>query len=467
MAESPQARGQSGFCVPCVPFVGRRGASEDAAAAPPVPSLWEREGFFTEVEPLLELESTATLALLEGITTVTFFKGVSAAEAAGAMRARLRLVLAANPWIAGRVVRVKGEPRLQVRFPKGEAAASDDQLMDELLRVDPPGLSAHPRMSYEEMSSAILGFSAVVERLGARFFLPDILCGSQVAKPALQTRVTILSDPSDPKAFALIFSMGHTTVDGSAYYHVLNMLSEDAEVKPLSAARKHEAPPKMVDAQGKGDYDFIRSTLTTKVVASRARGQRARTVCLYVDEARMTEAKAAAVAEAVDGVSFVSVNDVLVSALARMAKARVMLMFINFRGRVEGLEADEVGNYESALLLDEGVYGSPAKLRKALAAGAPFQTHEKPLPTTWEALNSQFASASNWTAFKGELAIAGAEQLLHLPLVSLSALAFESHTIFQPVKGRVAVLALTKRFAKEDFLRDAPLSGDVSEAVFG
>eukprot|EP00435_Cladocopium_sp_Y103_P072401 s43_g40.t1 len=420
-------------CFPRVPWRARK-------EGPRCP-LFEREDYFTQVEPLLDLESKAALSQEAGISTVTFFRGAGGASAAAAaLRERLQQVLRANPWVAGRVVRKPEASRLQLHFPAADAA-EDADLMEEILHVDPPGLTVHPSMSYEEITSVVLGSSAVVQRLGGRFMLelPCFAWLGSIAKDALQTRITLVSDPNESDAFAMIFSMGHTTVDGSSYYQVLNMLSPDAEIVSLQVQRKHEASPRMIEAQGREDYEWMLSTLVAKALRDALKGPKARAVCFYVDDARMKAAKAAATEGS--QVSFVSSNDVLVSGLAKMAEARTYAMAMNFRGRIEGLQATDAGNYEpgtwhwqwdeSALILDSAVYGSPAKLREVLQQGPPYRTHGAP----------------------GEMSLGGCQQLLHLPLVPLGNVPFECSCIFRPTHGRLAVLAFTKRFGAEDFVR--------------
>ena len=58
--------------------------------------------------PLLEVEGSPACMALCGITTVSFFSGCSAEEAVAALRPRVREVLEANPWLAGRLVRGQG-----------------------------------------------------------------------------------------------------------------------------------------------------------------------------------------------------------------------------------------------------------------------------------------------------------------------------------------------------------------------
>ena len=59
-------------------------------------------------------------------------------------------------------------------------------------------------------------------------------------------------------------------------------------------------------------------------------------------------------------------------------------MAINFRGRVEGLDAKDMGNYESALMVGPQVYERPTALRAAMTNGPPYKMHKAPLPGLFE-----------------------------------------------------------------------------------
>ena len=161
------------------------------------------------------------------------------------MRARLAAVVAANPWVAGRVVREKGEKLLTLLHPELGTALPDD-VMAALVHVDPRGMPAlHPAMPYDEMVKAIVGSPAPVPMLSQFSYM----LRSEAAAPSLVTRVTLAT--TGPNSFALLFSMSHVAVDGDGYYRILNMLSEAGTVAPLSATRKHAATPRMIAAQGR------------------------------------------------------------------------------------------------------------------------------------------------------------------------------------------------------------------------
>ena len=88
------------------------------------------------------------MAYCGAVTTVTFFTGPAPVEA---VRERLALVVAANPWLAGRLVRGKGEKRMRLTFdPAGP-------LRDGLFAVASPGQYKLQGVSYAAIQKVIKG----------------------------------------------------------------------------------------------------------------------------------------------------------------------------------------------------------------------------------------------------------------------------------------------------------------------
>ena len=433
-------------------------------AKPRSPSVYDRTDFWTHREPLLELESSLTGLQMPPVTTVTFFRGVSLEDAAAAVRARLAEVIAANPWVAGRVVKTRGEKLLQLAHPK-EGVTIPDELMAKLVRVNPSDVPAlHAGMPYEALLKAVLTSSAPIPPLPVLSYL----YGREATAPVMISRVTIVADASDTNAFALVFSMSHGVVDGDSYYRVLGMLSEKESIVKYRAQRKQEATARMIVAQGADDYKYMNSWLLVKAVAGILTKPQSKVACFYVDEGRVKEAKRRAMEANQDTkVTYVSSNDVLVSSFATLQRARIFTMAMSFRGRIEDLDALDIGNYETALMLDNTVYGSPTQLRRMLVDGAPFKTrHGRPLPGLWEGPTTEYASVSNWSGAADSLQIAGAQQALHLPLIPLAGMPFDVMCIFRPAAGRLAVMIFTKRFTHAQLVEAMPLGTTVSESMF-
>jgi hypothetical protein len=99
-------------------------------------------------EVTLLKEEGGMMAYCGAVTTITFFTGPAPVEA---VRERLALVVAANPWLAGRLVRGKGEKRMRLTFdPAGP-------LRDGLLTVASPGQYKLQGVSYAAIQKVIKG----------------------------------------------------------------------------------------------------------------------------------------------------------------------------------------------------------------------------------------------------------------------------------------------------------------------
>ena len=432
------------------------------------------KNYFSVAEPLLPVESSAQLTQEAAVTTVTFFSGASTEAVADVARERLRLVLKSNPWIAGKVVKdaKKYGKRCQLVFDPLDDVPDD--VIDAIFQVNPPELTdkIRPTMKYGELCKVVSSSSAIVPRLG-----PGYLYKSTIDVGRLLTRMTVVSSGSGEDC-AVIFSMSHTIADGHTYYHILNMLSitSDPLKSPMQVKRVQEAAPKMIEAQGKADYDFTTSIGHIGAAAMGAMfGKKARLYTYYVDETKIATKKAickeVASKEGKETV-IVSHNDIITSAFGNCVDGRLINMAVNWRGRVEGImDPFYAGNYEYVLWLDKQQYQSPLGVRECLQSGPPyFKSHgDRPLPGMWEALTKcKFGNIVNWAGFIGELVfVEGCEQKLHVPIVPMNLIPYETCLIFRPVANRLAVMYFSKRFGRDEILEKMPLGEPVSRDMFG
>jgi hypothetical protein len=56
---------------------------------------------------LFEYESSKQMALELGVTTITFLKTSNQKQAIAALKSRLFQILKANPWLVGRLIKIK------------------------------------------------------------------------------------------------------------------------------------------------------------------------------------------------------------------------------------------------------------------------------------------------------------------------------------------------------------------------
>ena len=131
----------------------------------------------------------------------------------------------------------------------------------------------------------------------------------------------------------------------------------------------------------------------------------------------------------------------------------------NFRGRVDGCDEGDVGNYEDLITYMRGDYETPALIRKSVSVpsrrlwttGADWHYRRASTPptrmlTNWEHLTrGTYAVVTNWSTFKRPLRLGDAiQEDLHLPIFDFPkanpACVLSSMVIFRPAEGRVAVM---------------------------
>jgi hypothetical protein len=353
------------------------------------------------IVPLLSIEFSKALLEESGITSITFYSG-DLEQATAYIRARFKKIVAANPWLAGRVVKNRQHKNLQLVHPKSPVL---DTMIDQLFHSSPSQVKIGSEMGYPELCKAVK--SAMIPK------------GRQlVNKQGLVTRVSIVPDADHSEdGFALIFSLSHCPADGHTYYQILNQFFSSGNIQPLQARRIHEASKKTTDAVGKKLYDYpLSAPVIFNILKSMVFGKKAECFAYFVDPEKVNKVKAEYTTNPEEDVTFVSTNDILTSSFAKSIRARICMMAINFRNRIEGLVDQDAGNYEGFLLYDEKMYGTPGKVRKVLQKGPPFLSMAKELPGFWESLSCNLGQVTNWSSFAGDLSFEGCKQRLHLPV---------------------------------------------------
>jgi hypothetical protein len=126
-----------------------------------------------------------------------------------------------------------------------------------------------------------------------------------------------------------------------------------------------------------------------------------------------------------------------------------------------------VSDEEFDELYDEGVYGSPAGIRKSLQSEGRLQSTSQALPSFFEALTCKLVQVSNWAGFADGITIEGCQQKLHLPLYSVGVIPFDCAIIFRPIPNRLAVMYFAKTISRAQLVAGCELGEPVSEFVFG
>lgn len=375
------------------------------------------------------------LMAVPSITTITFFKGPVRVSG---LRDIVSSVLAANPWLAGRLVRSSRWGPVTLLYQDGTRS---DNLTDKVFAEIPAGShDIHADMPYELLAGQVLSLPVV--KAGRLCINND--------EPLF--RVCLTSDSKAPGiGFALLVSMSHVIADGNTYYQVLNMLSGKTVVA-LNPMRIDIS--RLVGAATGGDtssfaalvgsivnslwrmlfvtgYNKIHFRLVSgnKILAAKEQA------CLYGE------------------VPFVSTNDIITSSLGQMFKTDFVFMAINWRGRIDGCSMDLAGNYDSSLLINQQDCATPGLFRKAFArachAGSNNSSH---IRVFLRFMLSKSMIITNWASFPEELSVEGCVKTLHLPVCVPSMI--NACVIFKPRPGELAVLCIGDRSILHDMMED-------------
>lgn len=394
------------------------------------------------------------------ITTATFFRGNST-QASIAIASRLAAVVAANPWLKGTLEKNKSKASagLYLVHPtEDDLENATAGLFNATIRGGKPCESPvlDETMAFNHVSKAVAGTSAEVLRGSA-------CIGNREPLLAL----TVLPDAKRPDdTFAVIFSLSHVIADGFTYYKLLSMISRGGPVEALNAMRKHSFEEQARTAQGLEEVKWLSSCgFICNAVCGAVCSRKPVFESYYVDEGRIRERKAAAVAGGGADVEFVSTNDVLCSDFCVAVRAGALLMPINFRERLQDITPADAGNYEGLLVFGSGDFANASLIRKTLRSGfSPFsRSGGGALPGCCEMVCSVYVSiVINWTfQFFQEVEVEGCEHMIHMPICPLEGQPFEGAIIYRPRRGETAVAILSRNLDSAGLQQKLPLGAAV------
>lgn len=188
---------------------------------------------------LLPIERS--LALFEAPSaTITFFDGAPSVAVA-CLRARVKEIVASNPWLGGCLAKRDGKVSL---------------LYDE------DGVLVHPQVFYSFAPGAIpLARSSAYESLGDVFAGHDVVvrCNADLVGRDLPLfRVAVIPDAAAPDSrFALVASLSHVAGDGHTFHRIFKMLAADAAVAALDPVRRPEYGDAVVDLCGPNEAFYV------------------------------------------------------------------------------------------------------------------------------------------------------------------------------------------------------------------
>jgi hypothetical protein len=409
------------------------------------------------------------------ITTQTFFTG-NFAEFEACVRGRFRSMVKANPWLAGRAVQSdEGEP--MIVYP----ATVTDEMADKLIQAAPEGLNVSLSMGRLERRQQISEGSANQIPVGPSAVGKTYSEGSQLiwlVMTPCRNKDGSRSDTSTgaPADFAVLFTVSHLASGGPTYYHIFNMLSTEQPIRSLRAPRVMDFYDKVKPMIAQDLLPRLLSGgtgITALLNKLRGRSDRAQIHTFLVDNDRIADIKAAVAARGDKDAAFVSTNDILCSSLLRMTRSRDLYVAVSFIGRIAGIEADLAGNYEAPVVFHRRNCESPVTFRKALQgfvkSFASSDGDDEGLisqPDSWVQSLSPFQSdrlcyITNYSMFREDMVIPGCEEILHMPSGDTEMVAkifqYDTIVVFRARPGQLGMVAISRDFSKEDYLRGMPL----------
>jgi len=394
------------------------------------------------------------LMMEEGIATISFYKG-DFKRSAEALRAQFALVVASNPWLAGRLVKAKGGVHL--RHPASPSASEIDALFTATSADDSAALKLSPSLGYTKICTDM--YKSKTMMVGS---------GYSLLGKNLPLAILVLSE-SAPGEFALVFSLSHAVADGRTYYEIFQMLQPSAVVRELVSERVMTFSESMRDMCGRKELEWGDTTSTAIMyTVAMMRAGKVKCFAFHLDAEKLAAAKTAA---ASDGkVPYVTTNDILTSGFFNQCGARVGMMGMDCRERVGGISKDMAGNYVTVLTMDPEVFATPATVRNMLSA-KPYETTMKPLPgcCLWACgkESAKFAMATNWSSFAGGLVqLEGCEMVIHLPVQNPVNCVYDLMIPFASAVGKVGVICWTVSTDEKGLRQALPVGECVSKELF-
>ena len=410
--------------------------------------------------PLLKEECGREYLSMEGITTATFF-GATIDRAV--LDARCAALLAANPWLGGRLSKEKKEERVHLVHGDVSPAVLFERVVvhAEVVPDGPKGKmpksvplgrvrSVDPTMSAMEIGARLSDTPTTVTPGSKLIKSGDAVCRITFAPWVAATGPA--QPPNDPHRAQLgsggtvmIFSLSHAVADGGTYYMLVNMLMDGATPQPLAVDRVDAFSEQVYPAIGEDKKKWMESTGVMANIVGTIVFKKAPTVVVFpVDNDRVATIKQAAVAA--KRVVYVSTNDIVTSAFCRATDADWCMMAINMRRRLPCLpDANVAGNYEYVLHYTRSDFASPSLIRASLTpvngvyrgAGEP----QEKLPGCWGAMRLRPCMITNWATDAADvMMISGTEDVLHVPVVSTTMTGMNFGIIFRAHRGQTALM---------------------------
>ncbi|CAK4496582.1 unnamed protein product [Aphanomyces euteiches] len=365
------------------------------------------------MQALKLLDAEHTTVYVGPISTITFYSTTSAsshADTTAYLQEQVDAIVAANPWLAGRIKSGWFMSNLTLEFgPNPSKIVVEEAQLPHLSR----------QLDYTEIVNMCSPF--------------DVVHGTTLVNseyPMLRvTWITISKSQA-----ALYFSLSHVVADG---------YTGNTRIEALTASRILDFTSKAEKIVNGGNdstqlltsLPFIVNMVGTMAFTSSSSYSIHTFNSKWIADEKKKHKDASPV-------GFVSTNDILTSWAFRISQCDVGFMAINFRGRVEGVDRAHAGNYESALGYQPDDYATPALIRESIATNGFRRARSRNFPSM---LSNSSTLVSSWVTLYESVELPGWTMLEHLPSVS-STVPFTSTTVFfQRTPTSIGVLLSSRK----------------------
>ncbi|KDO19488.1 hypothetical protein SPRG_15294 [Saprolegnia parasitica CBS 223.65] len=346
-----------------------------------------------------------------------------------ALAARTAAIVAANPWLLGRMVSAADKT---VELQYATSPTNVEAAFAEMTCPLPADASTDDVMDWLTKSIA----PTMIGRL----------CLDDPSARLFQVVAVHLANGSTGVAVALCHSIG----DGDTFYTLYKMLDAHEKAQSLTPTRafyngtpafRHWAPYTTRSA-----FMGLRVLINALLYGYRkALGMPPHVARYRVNLEAVAAAKAAHTPT--PSAPFLSTNDILTSAFFAMTQTSLGLMSLNLRDRL-GLSSTDAGNYIIAFTYTASEYASPANIR---ASNSDKRAPQRKTASTADAVPGALAGLfggklsviTNWCSFYHHLVLEdGVHPLSHAPLVTQGLLPFDATAVLynhSPTDVRLAV----------------------------
>jgi hypothetical protein len=371
------------------------------------------------------------------------------------LNSRFKQILTSNPWLMGRVRTLSNPSRVALVIEEKFSNPEDYIFTGENSSLIVPEAGEDVQFSGVTYNCYRKILTEKKYNVGNSLELAD-------KDDGILTKFGMVWNP-DMRTYAVVLTINHIIADGNTVYNIWKMIDENAEIVSLTPERSHTfEKEKLVETQtsltppGMGQYEAMAAWMTHAFGTCVKKGLQQRFQRYPQDEWLLVldETEIKTIKEKYNtGDSFVSTNDVILSWLRELTpKTDNIMIPINLRNKIEGLNSNLAGNYLGVPMIRNKDLETPKTVRTWLNnVCAPG--YEWRYPSKKDFQKYLGGIVTNWAGFYHHVEPKGSKQVFHFPVVppvvySYGGLPIGAEldvVIFKPNQSETAVMLFSRR----------------------